>query len=463
MNAIKPTRKDLEEYYQARHAQPMAIIRSSYNPRKWQIDLHRGLEDKRFSVIVAHRRAGKTVAMVNHILKCASANRHRQPQPRYAYIAPTYSQARRICWDYFKEFSKVIPGTRALENHLELRLPHNDATIMLFGAGNSRERLRGVHLDGVVIDEPASVDPSVWYDIVFPMLSDRKGWASFIGTVHGFDLLYQIWQAALKDPDWFTYMAQASKTGVLDKEELALARRQMGDDQYNQEYECQWLARSTGSFIAAEDVAQAVIRHYPDYMIRTAPIIFGIDPARKGGDMAVLVVRQGNQMLGCHTWKDLDIPSLTHQIIRLIERYRPAAVFCDSVGFGIAIVDRLNELGYTALGVNGGSRPAERDRYFNKRAEMWGAMRDWINAGGALVDDSTLCDDLVAPKYSYNEQGQCVLEKKEDLSRRLNRSTDRGDALAFTFAYPVETNTNRYRPTVALTKYSVLRKQPIGN
>ncbi|HUD11436.1 MAG TPA: hypothetical protein VMS08_03425 [Candidatus Saccharimonadia bacterium] len=224
-------------------------ITTGYTPREHQWKLHQDL--RRFNVIVAHRRFGKTVWALNHLID--RALREQKPMPRFAYIAPTYGQAKRVAWDYLKNYTAKIPGVTYNEADLRVDLPQNRARIMLLSAENPMS-LKGMYLDGVVPDEFGEMDPAVWREVIRPLLTDRGGWATFIGTIKGQNHFWEMYQYALKseDPEWFCRIFKASETGVVPQKELESARRQMSEEEYNQEFECDPLAGLVGAYFAKE-------------------------------------------------------------------------------------------------------------------------------------------------------------------------------------------------------------------
>lgn len=225
-----------------------------YEPRIQFMPLHDRTE--RWACVVAHRRAGKTVACVNELIKaCLTCDKQ---NPRYAYLAPFYAQAKDVVWTYLKEFAGVIPGVQFNESELRADFP-NGGRIRLYGADNY-DRLRGIYLDGVVLDEYADMDPRAWAEVIRPALSDRKGWAVFIGTPKGQNGFYKVWKGdsetgwpgAEADPEWLALMLKASETGLVDEEELRDARRTMTGDQYEQEFECSFEAAVIGAYYAKQ-------------------------------------------------------------------------------------------------------------------------------------------------------------------------------------------------------------------
>ena len=217
-----------------------------YKPR----DQIRAFHDRkeRFAIIVAHRRFGKTVAALNDLIRsCFEIDR---PNVRVAYIAPYLSQAKAVAWDYALEFTRDIPEIKV--NHSELRIDFmNGARFRLFGADNYNA-MRGLYFDAVVLDEMADFPASAWSNVIRPALADRRGSATFISTPKGKNEFWELWHEAQDDPNWFTAMLKASETSILDQEELDEARRTMGDDRYEQEFECSFEAAIQGAFYAKE-------------------------------------------------------------------------------------------------------------------------------------------------------------------------------------------------------------------
>jgi phage terminase large subunit len=215
-----------------------------YWPRPIFEPLHERAQ--RWAVVVAHRRAGKTVACVNELIKAALTNVRTDPPPRYAYVAPTNGQAKDVAWSYLKHYAGPIPGCEVREAELTIRLPLG-GLVRLYGA-DAYDRLRGLYLDGVVVDEPADIDPRAWPEVIRPTLADYSGWAVFIGTPKGPGHFRNLVIEAERDPAWLVMRLPASRTGILGADELADARRTMSAEQYLQEFECSFEAAVVGSY-----------------------------------------------------------------------------------------------------------------------------------------------------------------------------------------------------------------------
>ena len=219
-------------------------VSTGYKPRPLQKAIHKSLQ--RWNVLVCHRRFGKSVMSVNQLIH--SALSFKGKNGRFAYLAPTYTQGKTIAWDYLKEFSQPVPGTKANESELRVDFP-NGSRVRIFGCDRP-DALRGIYLDGVVLDEYAQMPANLFGEVVRPSLSDRKGYAIWIGTPQGKNAFYDLYRQADGRSEWFTAMYKASDTGILDKDELKDAQSIMTSDEYEQEYECSWQASIKGAYYA---------------------------------------------------------------------------------------------------------------------------------------------------------------------------------------------------------------------
>lgn len=220
-----------------------------YSPRAAFLPYHQNT--KRNSLTVAHRRAGKTVARLNRIIKNAVTG----PQDgRYGYLAPTYVQAKDIAWAYLKHYTAPLleHGGAKNESELSVTLP-NGPVIRLYGAENY-DRMRGLYFNGVALDEAQDIPPVALTQVILPALADRGGWLDAAGTPKGrAGLLYALRKMAIADPDnWFMQELKASQTGILPAEELDRLRALMPANEYEQEMECSFDAALTGAYYAKE-------------------------------------------------------------------------------------------------------------------------------------------------------------------------------------------------------------------
>jgi hypothetical protein len=220
-------------------------VELDYQPRDVFLPFHE--RTQRWAIIVAHRRCGKTVACINDLIY--KAIMEGKEDGRYAYLAPYYAQAKSIAFDYLMRFSEPV---RVNHNVSELWVELvNGARIRLFGADNA-DSLRGLYLDGVVLDEYADMKPSTWGAVLRPLLADRNGWATFIGTPKGHNQFWDVYNNATQDPDWYVKTLRASQTGLLPDTELADAAKMMSQDQYLAEFECDFESSILGAYFGKE-------------------------------------------------------------------------------------------------------------------------------------------------------------------------------------------------------------------
>ncbi len=414
-----------------------------YRPRFPQDEIHKQLETHRFCVLVAHRRLGKTVLSVNHLIKRAITDR--KERGMYAYLAPFRNQAEQIAWGYLKHYTSQIPATSINEQKLSILLP-NGATIRIFGADNP-DALRGLYFDGVVIDEVAQIKPTLWGEVIRPALADRKGWAAFIGTPKGINLFSQIYDQALNlmskgDPDWCAMLYSVEQTHVIDEKELAALKVEMSENEFRQEFLCDFSAAQDNGLIPIDDIRAAANKFYRESEYMGAPLIYGIDVARFGSDASVIFKRRGLVAFEPIVIRKFDNMALADRIAVEMAKEKPDAVFIDS-GAGQGVIDRLRQMRFDVVEVPFGAQAIDKEQFANRRMEMWWHMAQWIKQGGAIPPDPVLQGDLGAPTYGYTPKGPKILEAKDKLKERIGRSPDLADALALTFAAPVAPKLSR--------------------
>ena len=404
-------------------------VDTGYRPHTFQAEIHKNL--KRFSVLVCHRRFGKTYLAVNTLIDAAL--RTKKSDARFAYVAPFRNQAKSIAWDYVKRFSAPVPGRTVNEGELWIGFP-TGARVRLFGADNA-DAMRGLYFDGVVMDEVADMRPEVWGEIIRPALADRKGWALFIGTPKGLNLFHELYERACRTKSWYAGLFRADETGLIDEGELIAAQEAMTEMQYRQEFLCDFQASCDNVLIPIDLATRATRREVTEKDVYGLPRIIGVDVARFGDDRSVIQRRQGLVAFPPVVLREVDNMTLAGHVAKTIAEWDPDAVFIDA-GRGEGVIDRLRQLGHDVIEVNFGGRPIT-NTYANKRAEMWDGVRIWLNAGGNLPDDNELKRDLAAPTYSFDAAGRMVLESKDKIKARGLSSPDLADALALTFAHPV--------------------------
>ena len=215
-----------------------------FKPHPYQEQIVKSI--KRFSVLICHRRFGKSTLMINLLLKWALSTKRQRWHG--AYIAPFRNQAKNIAWDYLLHYSSCVPGIKINRSDLKIEL-QNGSSITLLGADHP-DSLRGPYWDAVVFDEYAQIAPNCFSEIIRPALVDRKGWALFIGTPKGHNHFWKLWaEDSIKDPEsWLRVMYKASQTNILDPAELANTRQTQSAEEYEQEFECSFEAALIGAY-----------------------------------------------------------------------------------------------------------------------------------------------------------------------------------------------------------------------
>jgi len=415
---------------------PAPTLRLNYAARAWQRECH--VKRKRFSVFALHRRAGKTELAIMELID--KAIKFDLELGLFLYVAPFLKQAKAIAWQRLKqkiEPLRIAGAVDVSEVDLMVTFKHNGAIIRLFG-GDNPDAMRGLRVDGAVIDEVAQIKPEVWIDIIQPALSDRLGWAMFIGTPAGINLFSELYYGAEVKEDWHAARYTVYDTQSLHPQEVERLRRDMTETSFAREYLCDFSAAGDDQLISLSDAEVAGQRIYQANDVKLSPRILGVDPARFGDDRSVLFKRQGLQAFDPLIYRGLDNMELASRVANVIETWHPDAVFIDA-GAGAGVIDRLRQLSYDVQEVPFGGRAIEATIFINRRTEMWWHMKEWIEENGAIPNDATLKQELATPIFWYDAQGRKVLEPKDEIKKRLQGggSPDLADALALTFAYPV--------------------------
>ena len=438
----------------------MTELNFEYTPRRAFVPFH--MRTQKRAVLVCHRRAGKTVALIaDHIdaaLKCE------KPNGRFQIIAPLFKQAKDIAWTYLQDMTRFL-GKHRMVNQSELwvEVPSKAGTtarIRLYGADDP-DRLRGIYSDGMSIDETKDVNPALLQEVVLPALADRNGSLTLSGTPGGYDEFYSRYQAALRDPDWFVLMLKASQSGILPDETLKELAIEMPSAKYAQELECDFSSAAEAQFIPTEMFEDAEARREPPDA--SMPIVIGVDVARFGDDQSVILTRRGRIIEDIRRFNKIDTIALANEVMRWADAVNPAMIYVDGVGVGGGVVDYIASAGYSVRDVQVGAKADDKIRYANKRVELWGEMREWLkNAAFRIPPEeiAILKADLLGPTYKYSITGSCQLEKKEDMKKRGLSSPDVGDALALTFFERLAAHTSDkiiMRTPVPVTGYDEMR------
>ena len=417
-------------------------ISTGYKPHAYQVEIHANLSKNRFGVVVCHRRFGKTVGAVNSLIDAAL--RFRGGDGRYGYLAPFYGQAKKVAWDYFKKFTHMIGGIRYNESELTVFFP-NGSQIKLYGADNP-DALRGIYLDGVVLDEVADMKSNVWGEVLRPALADRNGWGLFIGTPKGINLFYELYQYAKVTEGWFTAKYGIEETRLLPDDEIQVLKKELTINQYAQEMLCDFGASSDDILIPISLAIESTRREIHPVNVKGSFRCIGVDVARYGNDKSVIFKREGLLAYEPIVFDDISNVDLANEVIKHIDEFNPEAVNVDG-GRGEGVIDTMRSLRYRVNEIQFGATQGVSNYYRNKRAEMWDNMRKWMTAGGCIPDNSVLMAELSAQPFTMQNDTFSLISK-EKMRKDGIKSPDLADALALTFAVKRPLSNNAYAQTI---------------
>lgn len=437
----------------------MAEVIIPYYPRPiWRDVIHPALEKKNRAVLVCHRRFGKTVGSINEVVKKALKNTKRAPQ--YCYLGPFRNQAKLIAWEYLKYYARAIPGTKVNESELFVEFPtlhagSPGAKIMIVGA-DKPDRLRGIYLDGCVLDEYAQVKQNVYGEIIVPALADRNGFAYFVGTPKGQNQFYDRYLKALNDDRYFVCKYRVDETNVLTAEQIDGMKKEMTDIEIRQELLCDFTASASNVVIPIDLVTAAAARNVTEAQVQGQPLVLAVDVARFGDDDSVLTWRQGLWMDKQIRLHGLNTMELANYIAGMYYRKHPEAIIIDAGAMGAGVIDRLREMGIPNIfEINFGQQANDPERYANIRAEIYFKFLSWLQAGGCIPNDPRLKSEMTVTEYKFTSAGKIILQPKEEIKELTGHSPDSADSAALTFAVQIfKASTGRRRVLTANTDYS---------
>lgn len=287
------------------------------------------------------------------------------------------------------------------------------------------------------IEEGQSISKDSW-DVLNPTI--RKKGSQIWVSMNREEENDPIWVAVASNPDEKTYVCKVNyyDNPYCPDEIKYLAERckEQDYDDYLHIWEGEPIQQGNTKLIGAKAVRAAF---EPKMDGSTSPLVIGLDIARFGDDATVFCFRKGRWCFKFEEYAKKDTVEIANIATNLIRELKPARLFLDDGGVGGGVYDILKDRGFGEIvrGVNFGARSIDDERYANRRAEMWDAVREWLTGNVQLPKDEKLLDDLCSVNKKYDQKGRLQLESKDDVKKRLGRSPDKADALALTFAEPV--------------------------
>lgn len=318
----------------------------AFKPHKWMID---SLEDPkhRFKVHRWHRRARKTTLGINKLIRAAAATKNET----YAYVAPTYKQAKSIVVRDPMMLPRYlpIPALSKPFNESELTATFRTGSILRIFGADEPDSLRGIRMKGVVLDEFALMKREVFDEILYPVILESGGWCDFLFTPKGRNHAYEFWRrgSGLQGyEDWKSFDLISSQSGLLTQEQLDLARKDMGDDLFRQEMECEFLEDVQAVFRGLDNCLYGVSE--PANVSRR--YVLGIDLGRVHDATVIVVMDIATRHVVAMERMTENHWALQKKMIAAMAHEYNGLIVCEDNSFGSPIVEELQEIGLSVEG-----------------------------------------------------------------------------------------------------------------
>jgi hypothetical protein len=287
----------------------------------------------------------------------------------------------------------------------------------------------------IIFDEASAIADKIWEVTEGAMTDPRSLWFVFGNPTKNtgrFKSCFTTDQAR-----WGTRQIDSRTCKMTNKEELNEWIKAYGIDSDFVRVRVLGIFPRFGSmqFISGEMVDKAMLGDVPFEAWCLIPIVIGVDVARYGDDKSCIAIRQGRKLHEIRKFRELNTMQLAAQVVVAMKDHAgAAAIFVDGVGVGAGVVDRLQMMGHPVIEVNGGETAFDEIRFYNKTAEMWDRMRDWLKGADLPVGDNDLRLALTGREYYHDDKERIRMERKKDMKKRGLPSPDEADALCHTFA-----------------------------
>lgn len=314
------------------------------------------------------------------------------------------------------------------------------------------EAFAGMHNLGrriLLIYDEASAIPDIIWETSEGALTDKDTeiiWCAFGNPTRNTGRFKECFKGGLFAKAWHTTQVDSREVSFTDKAQINGWIEAYGEDSDFVRIRIRGIFPRVGEmeFISAADVDEAMVREA--FSTPTDPLALGVDVARYGQNASVIFPRKGRdgRSIPRQVYRGLSTVELAVKVQETHHALHSDGIFIDGGGVGGGVVDNVRNFHLFCYDVQFGAKDDvggaawgnDGERYANKRAAMWGALRAWVKVG-ALPLDAALKQQLIGPTYTYNVRGEIQLESKEDMMRRGVESPDDADALALTFAYPL--------------------------
>lgn len=302
---------------------------------------------------------------------------------------------------------------------------------------NNTEAFAGTHEDSVFIgfDESSKISDKIWEVTDGILTTEKNIWVAFGNGTRNVGRFYDCFHK--HKHIWRTWNIDSRTCKAANKVYLERLIEQYGgedQDQARVRVRGEFPKTATRQLISSESVEKDMGFEAEGWEL--LPKVMGVDIARFGENSSTICVRQGRKVFEIEILPKQDLMTTAHCVAEAMKTHRPIQTFIDGSGIGAGVVDRLRQLNFSVVDVNGGNSSIN-PRFLNKRAEMWWEMKSFIEGTCELPKDSKLKDELCCVCYDFTDKGRIRLDRKQDIMEQYGFSPDRADALAYTFAYPV--------------------------
>jgi hypothetical protein len=428
----------------------MADIQFPYTPRPWAKPLHQLMSSTSFRALVAvvHRRAGKSWMGAAAICLAALT-----VPGRYGIIGPQLKTMKAIFWPLLKTYlAGIVPADNFRVGDLTITVPcvgGGESIISIHSAGDADQgsNIRGLQFQGLLVDEADQIGAEAFWGEIWPTQANLTNpWIIITGTPRGDQLLADLLRQADRTPGWHGVALSVYDTGVIHPDEIATTKAMMPPDQFAREMEARTDVGTADQLIKIENILAALRRPVSEHERRenaeVHPLVLGIDIGRLN-DATVMCLRQGPIVHEFVELREATTQQIAITALNIARERQVDAVFVDAGSMGISVIDVMIQLGLNPIGINFGGTAIDAERFSNRRAEMFDAVRAWSEKPNASLPDqkgdTRLQKELTAPTFKLNASNKLQIEAKADIKKRLGHSTDSLDALALTFAASVAT------------------------
>lgn len=423
------------------------ILAMEDGPDKWQTELLRCIGDDILTgeqalqiAVASGHEVGKTALVAWIILWWMST----RPYPQVVVTANTGTQLETKTWRELAKWHGL-----ALNKHwfnwtaTKFAFAEQSKTWFASAIPWSKERseaFAGTHERYVLVifDEASTIDDIIW-GVSEGALTLDSLWLAFGNPTRNTGRFKECFPGGRFAHRWKTYQVDSRDARKANQDRIQKWIDDYGEDSDFVRIRVKGLfPRASSTQFIPEDVVDAAMRRQFELAAyQASPTVIGVDVARYGDDRSVILIRQGCALLSYKTYRERSTMQLAGMVSETINQFQvPPTTFVDVVGIGAGVVDRLRDLGYHVVEVNGAERATGEKDFCNLRAETWSKMRDWLKTA-MIKEDSELKADLIGPEYGFDARNRIQIERKEDMKSRGLSSPDIADALALTFAIRV--------------------------